>query len=296
MATPPACFLCHGTTFDHVTAPYRRCVACGHETLAAPAAQTLMINEPLDAAAVKRGSSLQRFQGAALDRLLAGRSRRVLVDIGSGSGAFLFHQRRRFERSCGLEITPAAIAFARETLGVEIVTDLAAIDGEIDAATAWHSLEHFPAPALTAFLAALGAKMPAGARLVVSVPNGASFQYRLFREHYAFFDVANHPHQFTPDSLGRLLAAHGFTRTRTVVSWPYNFFGYAQGLLNIAMPGHNYAYYRLKRGAPSRSRMLDLAAGLLLLAAVPAALVLGLADAFFPERQGVLTCGFEKRG
>jgi hypothetical protein len=291
-----ACFICGGTGFDHLTPQYRRCLRCGHETLAAPATQSLMLNEPLDAADAKRGSSLQRFQGAMLDRLLAGHSRHLLVDIGSGSGKFLFQQRAKFERHYGVEITPAAVAFSRETLGLTIVTSLAEVEGEIDAATAWHSLEHFPTPTLGSLLATLSAKMPAGARLIVSVPNGASFQYRLFRDHYAFFDVANHPQQFTSDSLGRLLAAHGFVRTHTVVSWPYNVFGYAQALLNFVMPGHNYAYNRLKRGAPSSSSALDVAMWCLLPIAAVTAVLLAVVDAVFPAKQGVLTCGFERRG
>jgi SAM-dependent methyltransferase len=290
-----ACFICHGTSFDQLTPQYHRCLQCGHETIAAPATQSLMLNEPLSTEDAKRTSALVRFQGGVLDRLLAGHSRRLLVDIGSGSGKFLFQQRRNFGRHYGVEITPAAIAFSREALGLTIVTSLAEVEGEIDAATAWHSLEHFPAAALESLLADLSAKMPAGARLIVSVPNGASFQYRLFRGCYAFFDVTNHPQQFTPDSLGRLLAAHGFFRTHTVVSWPYNFFGYAQALLNLVMPGHNYAYQRLKRSVPSRSAALDVAAGILLLMAAPVALLLGLMDAIFRSKQGVLTCGFEKR-
>src|SRR5206468_2917564 len=143
MDPAPSCFICHGTTFDQWTPQYRRCVHCGHETLAVPAVQTLMLNETLKETDAKRGSSLQRFQGAALDRLLAGWSRRVLVDIGSGAGAFLFQQRQKFDRLFGMEITPAAILFARETMGLSIDTSLAKIDGEVDVATAWHSLEHF---------------------------------------------------------------------------------------------------------------------------------------------------------
>ena len=293
---PPTCFICHGTDFDQLTPQYRRCRRCGHETQVAPATQTLMLNESLRADVVKRGSALERFQGAVLDRVLAGRPRRLLVDLGSGSGKFLYQQRARFPRHYGLEITPAAIAFSRTELGLTVVTDLAAVEGAIDAATAWHSFEHFPAPALQSLLAALGAKMPAGARLVVSVPNGASFQYRLLRGHYAFFDLANHPQQFTPDSLLRLLAAHGFVRTHTVVSWPYNLFGYAQGFLNLLMPGHNYAYQRLKRGTAPQSLARDAAACALLPLVAPVAGLLALVDACRPARQGVLTYGFEKRG
>jgi hypothetical protein len=128
------------------------------------------------------------------------------------------------------------------------------------------------------------------------VPNGGSFQYRLFRAHYAFFDLPNHPQQFTADSLLRLLATYGFVRTHTVVSWPYNVFGYAQGFLNLVLPEHNYAYQRLKRGTASRSLGRDLASCCLLPLVTPVAVLLALVDACCPAQQGVLTYGFEKRG
>ena len=289
------CFICQGTTFAHVTSEYRRCVACGHETLVAGERQTFILNEPLSAAHAQRGSALERFQGGVLDRFAAGRSRRLLVDIGSGSGGFLSQQRDKFDRHCGLEITPAAVDFSRSALGLTMATSMDEIAGPIDVATAWHSLEHFPTAALERLLAQLAQKMPAGGLFLVSVPNNASFQYRIFRRRYAFFDVPNHLHQFSPDSLRRILRAHGFEPRASVLSWPYNVFGYTQALLNVLMPEHNYLYYRLKRGRPSRSGLLDALGLLLLPVVVPFAIVFSLADVIFPEKQGVLTYAFEKR-
>ncbi|MFI5337657.1 MAG: class I SAM-dependent methyltransferase [Opitutales bacterium] len=291
----PRCFICGGGTFDHVTPQYRRCTACGHETLAGGQTQAYIVNEKLEAPPAARASLLERFQGAVLERFSAGRPRGRLVDIGSGAGRFLARQGGKFQHCCGVEITPAAVEFARRKLGLTIVGDLAAVEGGIDVATAWHSLEHFPAPALGALLAGLQAKVRAGGCVIVSVPNAASFQYRCLRERSAFFDVPSHLHQFTPDSLGRLFQAHGFVCTGTAVSWPYNAFGWIQGLLNVALPGHNYLYYRLKRGHPRASVGRDLAGLLLLPAAGPLGLGLGLLEAARPARQAVLTCCFEKR-
>jgi SAM-dependent methyltransferase len=288
------CFICHHGEFDAVTPPYRRCRQCGHETLIAGDAQTFMVNDSLDAAAVRRESTLDRFQGAVLDRFSARRARRLLVDIGSGSGKFLLHHGQRFERRCGVEITPAAVDFSRRKLGLTIESNLDAIAGEIDVATAWHSLEHFPPAALDALLRSLAQKIAFGGPVIVSVPNAASFQYRLFQNAYAFFDVPNHQHQFTPDSLARVFAAHGFRCTATVVSWPYNVFGYVQALLNLVVPEHNCLYYRLKRGRTAASTLGPIVSFALLPIATPLALAFSLLDAVFPQRQGVLTCCFEK--
>ncbi|MEO5961131.1 MAG: class I SAM-dependent methyltransferase [Opitutaceae bacterium] len=288
------CFICHHGEFDAVTPPYRRCRRCGHETPIVGAAQTFIVNDTLDAASVRRESTLDRFQGTVLGRFSARRARHLLVDIGSGSGKFLLHQGQRFARRCGVEITPAAVDFSRQKLGLAIVSDIDAIAGEIDVATAWHSLEHFPAPALDTLLRSLAAKIAPSGCVIVSVPNAASFQYRLFRSAYAFFDVPNHQHQFTPDSLARLFAAHGFRRAATVVSRPYNVFGYVQALLNLVVREHNCLYYRLKRGRTSASSLGPIVSIVLLPIAVPVALAFSLLDAVFPARQGVLTCCFEK--
>jgi SAM-dependent methyltransferase len=291
-----SCFICAGTSFDQATPQYRRCRNCGHETLQGAPVQTYMLNDALDKADAARPSLLDRFQDAILRRFGVGAEDGLWVDIGSGSGRLLHRNQGRFTRHCGVEVTPAAVEFSRCVLGLDIVTNLADAPGEIAFATAWHSLEHFPATALESLLTALRAKLRAGGRIIVSVPNGASFQYRLFRRRYAFFDVPNHLQQFTPDSLQRLFAAHGFTITATIVSWPYNIFGYVQALLNLTLRDHNYLYYRLKRRTAKPSRLRDLANLLLLPLFVPAGLTLALLDAASPARQGVLTCCFEKCG
>lgn len=290
------CFICQGEDFTPFTPSYRRCRGCGHETRVGPGAGAGMLNDPLSAANARRVSALDRFQDAEVERFGRGARDGLWVDVGSGSGKLLARNRGRFARHCGVEITPAAVEFSRRELGLDIVPDIGDVRGEIAFATAWHSLEHFPTGALEALLATLRDRMPAGAHLVVSVPNGGSWQYRLLRGHYAFLDVPNHPQQFTAESLRRLLAAHGFMPAATVISWPYNVFGWAQGFLNLVLPGHNYLYYRLKRGAPSQSRLQDAAGWCLLPLAALLGLGLGLLEAARPDRQGVLTCCFARRG
>lgn len=254
-----------------------------------------MLNDELDPGAVARDTALDRFQDAMLERFTRGRRRQRLVDIGSGSGRFLVRQRRKFAHATGVEITPEAVNFSRNALGLAIVDDISAVDGEIDVATAWHSLEHFPVSSLLTLLEALRARIAPGGCVIVSVPNSSSFQYRWFRRRYAFFDVPSHLHQFSHDSLRRLFAAHGFVCTGEAISWPYNVFGHVQALLNVVMPGHNYLYYRIKRGRPRASVPRDLAGLALLPLAGPAGFALGLLDAAVPPRQGVLTCRFENR-
>ena len=289
------CFVCGGTEFESRTTNYRRCLSCGHEVLVSTQVQGFIINDNLCEKEVRRMTSLDRFKARALSFFDSGITRKQLLDIGSASGKFLYHNAGRYSHATGIEITPESLEFSRKVLGLDIVEDIQSVQEEISTATAWHSLEHIPEQHLLALLDGLSSKMVAGGRLIVSVPNGASWQYRWFGKSYAYYDVPNHLHQFTPDSLGRLMQRFGFHQVATVSSWPYNTFGYTQSLLNIITHTHNYLYYRLKRRSRKPTLLLDITNGLLLVIAVPFGWLFGLLDALNLKRQGVITTCFEKK-
>lgn len=290
-----SCFICNGIVFDKRTSEYRRCVQCGHEILIQTQAQGFILNDPLDEKDARQQSSLDRFKAKILMQSESSVTKHRLLDIGSASGKFLLHNAARYEQAFGLEVTPAALAFSRDVLGLNIVTDIEQVPAEVSAATAWHSLEHIPEQALLNILTALSGKMINGAQLIVSVPNGASRQYRWFGSAYAYFDVPNHLHQFTTDSLTRLLSKFGFHSTKIIDSRPYNTFGYTQSLLNIITNTHNYLYYRLKRRSRKPSLLLDFVHVLLLPVLVPLGWTLGLLDTADKRTQGVITICFEKK-
>lgn len=288
------CFVCDAALFHDGAPDYRRCTVCGHETLAGASSQTFILNEPLSREWIEREAALDRFQTAVLRRFSAGRSRTRLVDIGCGAGRFLWRARTAFDHACGVEVTPEAVAFARTTLELDVVQSIEVVPGPIDFATAWHSLEHIPPAGLTRLLATLADKMPAGGRLAASVPNSTSLQCRAFGRRFAFRDVPNHQHQFSPESLDRLLAAHGFRRIAEIRSWTYNAFGWVQSLLNLVVPGHNHLYYRLKRRHPGGSPARDAASVALLPVATAIAMPLAAIEALLPARQAVLTRVYER--
>lgn len=288
------CFVCGGSSFGNWVQAYKRCLGCGHETLVHGQRQAFIINDPLDVCSARKSSALDHFKTRILIRYAPHHLRKVLLDIGSASGKFLLQNARHFKRVVGIEVTPEAAAFARDQLGLQVVDDITQIDDSIDMATAWHSFEHIPAPILDRLLSHLSNHMSNGGRLVISVPNGASLQYRLYRSAYAFFDVPNHLHQFTSESLRRLLARHGFRQVGSAFSAPYNTFGHIQALLNIITGTHNYLYYRLKRRSVIPSLRLDVLHVLLLPFALPVGWLLGWIEGLFPNKQGVLTLCFER--
>ena len=289
------CFVCGGTEFENRTTDYRSCLNCGHAFLVSTKEQGFIINDNLSEKEVRRRTGLDRFKARILSYFDSSLERKRLLDIGSASGKFLLHNACRYKRATGIEITPESLIFSRQVLGLEIIEDIQKISGEISAATAWHSLEHIPEQHLLALLDSLSNKMTSGGRFVVSVPNSASWQYRWFGKAYAYYDVPNHLHQFTPESLEQLMRRFGFQHVATVNSWPYNTFGYTQSLLNIFTNTHNYLYYRLKRRSGRPSIALDIVNGLLLVICVPTGWLLGLADSLNLKHQGVITACFEKK-
>jgi hypothetical protein len=144
-------------------------------------------------------------------------------------------------------------------------------------------------------LKALHINMINNSRLIISVPNGNSRQYRWFASAYAYFDVPNHLHQFTELSITMLMERCGFSHISTINSWPYNMFGYLQSLLNIFIKDHNYLYYRFKRRSLSPSTFLDIAHILLVPFIAPLAFLLAFLDIFDIKRQGVITLCFKKK-
>ena len=290
---PDTCFVCDSRQFDQLTTEYARCTHCGHEVLVSGQSQGYITNDPLTIEDVRRPTGLDRFKAEVLRRFDPQPDSGTLVDIGSASGKFLHSHVHRYKRVAGLEVTPECLTFTRDVLKLDIKEHASELPPGITVATAWHSLEHIPASALEPILKAIAGKMSADARLIVSVPNAGSRQYRWFRSAYAYFDVPNHLHQFTQSSLDRLLLRCGFEPLKQIPSWPYNSFGYIQGLLNVATGTHNYLYYRVKRRSWKPSWKLDLAHVVLLPWCVPMGWLMGLVDQLMPHKQGVITACYK---
>jgi hypothetical protein len=289
------CFICGGTQFEIRTINYCRCLNCGHEVLVDSQNQGFIINDDLCENEIRRVTNLDQFKARTLALFDSEIIRKQLLDIGSASGKFLYHNAGRYLHATGIEITPESLNFSRQVLGLDIVDDIKKIPDEVNIATAWHSLEHIPHPQLVELLSSLSSKMSTGARLIVSVPNADSWQYRWFGTSYAYYDVPNHLHQFTPDSLNKLMQRFGFHQISLVSSWTYNTFGYTQSLLNSMTNTHNYLYYRLKRRSLKPKFILDIINGVLLILAIPFGWIFGLLDKFNLKHQGVITACFEKQ-
>jgi hypothetical protein len=244
-----------------------------------------MENEILKIDAARRADALTRSKLRAVSRLT--RSRHSIMDFGAGSGTFLWFCRPLFHTVEGVEITPRCIAFAKDSLGVNLRPSIRK-DGRYGVVTAWHSLEHLPPASLKNVVGQLYSVTTEA--IVISVPNAGSWAAALFKGYFPFHDATTHYHQFTAKSIQLLLKNAGWRNRCWFRMGIYSLFCHAQGFVNCATQTHNLLYFRWKRQQPGSPLS---AAGMLLhvsLLAVftPLALLLTLVEYAFPEHAACL--------
>jgi SAM-dependent methyltransferase len=128
-----------------------------------------------------------------------------LLDVGCGTGELAAYFASRGWRSAGIEPSAGACA-AAAARGLEVhegtIDDAPWPPGSFDAVTFNHALEHVPDPR-TALRRAAELVRPGGL-VLVSVPNFASWQRRLFRGRWFQLDLPRHLQHFDRGSLETL--------------------------------------------------------------------------------------------
>lgn len=225
--TPPPCPLCQSThtrVWRRFQSPpgvtqrftIRRCGGCGHLfTDPVPTGDLLdrIYHSPQH---VNFQTSDQHFEGRrAIDDgrwhwLRSHLSGGMLIDFGSGSGAFLSRAPSTF-RVVGAEPTDRLAHFARESKGLEICPSLAEATeraGKADAVTMWDVFEHLDNPAER--LREIAQSLKPGGHIVIGVPNCRAFEATLFGGSWFAWCVPAHLHHWTPESISRTLGENGF--------------------------------------------------------------------------------------
>jgi SAM-dependent methyltransferase len=155
------------------------------------------------------------LEGELLQRAAAEGRKAEVIDIGCATGALLGVLRERGWRCRGIEISPAA-EYARRERGLEVsglpLEENRFRDGAFDLALASHLIEHLNDPA--GLVREAYRILRPGGRFLVTTPNIAGFQARLFggRWRSAIFD---HLYLFSRRTLGALLEGAGFTVEKT---------------------------------------------------------------------------------
>jgi 2-polyprenyl-3-methyl-5-hydroxy-6-metoxy-1,4-benzoquinol methylase len=135
--------------------------------------------------------------------------------------------------------------------------------GMFDIITAWQVIEHLPDPPL--LLAGLLEHLQPNGTLIISVPNFASWQSRVFGPRWFHLDPPRHVVHFDRRTLRRLVAKLDLELVRERVHHlEYGPVGWLQSALNLVLPRSNCLYEFVKdrgalAGVPSSEVCLNLA-------------------------------------
>lgn len=199
-----------------------------------------------------------------------------VIDVGAGQGRFVLAARRRGYDALGFEPSRRGIELALRrgiSLQAASVEHAKLAEGEADAVSCWHVLEHLDEPG--GALDRIASWLRPSGILLLGVPNLASLQARIAGGRWAHLDVPRHRHHFTPAGIERLLAAHGFRIVRShQLLIEHNLFGMWQSWLDRFTATPAYAYNLVKRTVEPNARDLAITAALAALAPLPVALEL----------------------
>lgn len=145
-----------------------------------------------------------------------------LLEIGPGTGEFLYLAREAGWQVTGVEPSVQSCAYAKERYGLDLIHSLwdgSVLDEEhkqsYDAIVFWHVLEHISHP--KKYLEELkGFLKPTGA-IIFSVPNKDSFTNKLFGVHSPLYTENDHLFHYSRNNLLSLLQQEGW-RTLTIFS------------------------------------------------------------------------------
>lgn len=142
----------------------------------------------------------------------SGLKKGTLLDIGSGSGAFLHYMQQLGWKVTGVEPDAGARAKALELYKLETLPagELFHLEpAQFDCITLWHVLEHVHE--LHPYIKQIRHLLKPGGALLIAVPNYTSTDAKLYGADWAAYDVPRHLYHFSPASMQTLLKQHDIT-------------------------------------------------------------------------------------
>jgi 2-polyprenyl-3-methyl-5-hydroxy-6-metoxy-1,4-benzoquinol methylase len=134
----------------------------------------------------------------------------AVLDIGSGTGAFLHSMQTAQWRILGLEPDAATRQKAKKKYGVNTYEPdhlYTLPKAAFNAITLWHVLEHVHD--LQAYMQQLPTLLKPNGKLFIAVPNYTSYDANYYKTYWAAYDVPRHLYHFAPESLRQLAQKNG---------------------------------------------------------------------------------------
>jgi 2-polyprenyl-3-methyl-5-hydroxy-6-metoxy-1,4-benzoquinol methylase len=148
-------------------------------------------------------------QKRKLVKRVTGLKKGVLLDVGSGTGAFASEMQQHGWLVTGLEPDEGARKIAQKDFGIKLQpTDrfYQLPPASFDAITLWHVLEHVHD--LHRYIAQLKILLKPGGKLLIAVPNYTSLDADIYKEFWAAYDVPRHLYHFSPPAIRKLMEKH----------------------------------------------------------------------------------------
>jgi SAM-dependent methyltransferase len=148
-----------------------------------------------------------------------------LLDVGSGTGAFVHVMKEHGWQVQGLEPDADARVLAQKLYKTEL-QDAAQFyllpEIYYDAITLWHVLEHVHD--LHAYVGQLKKMIKPEGKIFIAVPNYTSADAEIYKEYWAAYDVPRHLWHFSPGSMKTLMKKHGLKITACKPMWYDSFY------------------------------------------------------------------------
>ncbi len=149
----------------------------------------------------------------------------MILDLGSGTGAFAAEMKNNNWQVTALEPDEDARKVAADSFGVTLQDtsefyNLA--EQQFDAITMWHVLEHVHD--LQGYMAKLKTLLKEKGRLIIAVPNYTSGDAAVYGQYWAAYDVPRHLYHFSPAAMKGLVEKHGMKLLSCKPMWYDSFY------------------------------------------------------------------------
>jgi 2-polyprenyl-3-methyl-5-hydroxy-6-metoxy-1,4-benzoquinol methylase len=134
-----------------------------------------------------------------------------ILDIGSGTGAFLKKMQQHNWQIEGIEADDVSRENAKKINGIEALTHDAINNlpaSTYDAITMWHVLEHVHDMQL--YMQQICKALQPNGVLIIAVPNYKSYDAQYYKQAWAAYDVPRHLYHFSAQAMQALALKNGF--------------------------------------------------------------------------------------
>jgi SAM-dependent methyltransferase len=147
-----------------------------------------------------------------------------MLDIGCGSGNFLYTMRERGWETYGVELNAQAAALGKECAGLEIfpgnLLDAHFPSAHFDYIRANHSFEHIANP--NEVLREIHRILKPSGKLMIGVPNIDGLNAKLFRTYWWYLGAPVHTFNYSVKTLSQMLQKHQFVVERVTYNSDYS--------------------------------------------------------------------------